>query len=86
MKNSGQIKLSVDDLIKQSVLFNSLPDNGVIRLECVMAVLGGVSRSTVLRACDNGTLPKPIKLKGDVTSKRTNLWRVSDIRNYLSSL
>lgn len=79
-------KIPPDDSIKYILLFDSMPDYGVVRLEVVMSVLG-VSRSTILRACENGTFPKPIKMHGNENvAKRTNLWKVSEVKSYLKNL
>lgn len=58
--------------------FSAMPDIGYVQLSVVMAVLG-VSRSTVLRACDKGILPKPVKI-----SERLNGWNVKALREYLA--
>lgn len=66
-------------ITKELANFQVMPDSGYIRLPVVMAVLG-VSRSTVLRACANGTLPKPIKI-----TERLNAWSVKAIREHLAA-
>jgi predicted DNA-binding transcriptional regulator AlpA len=59
--------------------FPVMPDDAYIRLPVLMQLLS-VSRSTVLRSCENGTLPKPIKI-----TERLNGWSVRAIREHLAA-
>lgn len=65
---------------KELSQFPVMPDTAYIKMPVLMAVLGGVSRSTVLRACEKGYLPKPIKI-----TERLNAWSVKAIREHLAA-
>jgi len=67
-----------DPTINVLLHFDLLPDSAFIRLPVLIALFS-ISKATIWRRVNDGTLPKPIKL-----SIRTTVWRVGDIRNALA--
>lgn len=60
--------------------FNELPDDALLRLPDVLAVVG-VGRSTWFAGVKEGRYPAPVRI-----STRLTAWRVRDIRALLRSL
>ncbi|MFJ5445865.1 helix-turn-helix transcriptional regulator [Methylobacillus methanolivorans] len=60
--------------------FNSLPDEGFVRLP-VVAALWTCSRGTVWRWVKEGRIPAPYKL-----SPRTTAWRAGELRAALAKI
>ena len=57
---------------------NNLPQIGFIRLDSVLAVIP-VSKSTLLKAIQDGLFPKPVKFG------RSSLWRASDLHRFIEN-
>lgn len=61
-------------------IYESLPDDGRIRIETIRILYGNISTSTVWRMIKSNKIPAPSKMGG-----RTTTWRVGDLRKALSS-
>lgn len=60
-----------------SISFDSLPADGLIRLETVL-LLTGLKRSTLYHLIQQGAFPKQIRI-----GPRATAWRVGDLRLWL---
>lgn len=60
--------------MNKSCELNSMPLEGYVRLPAVLAFLA-IGKTAFYQGIKNGIFPEPIKL-----TKRTSVWRASDIR------